>query len=161
MAQGGQAAPLVHAGQGGGWKAARLEVVAAKKAAPKAEAPNEAEAPEAEAPATASGGKVWFSLMGPDELRPELEDKAMLLDIVSFLFFPIGAGIWAPMLLVGASFDMEWALPVIVYTAASVVCFWVLGWWTGITFLLGFAVDWIGTEVMMENLNRPEIKLSK
>lgn len=106
---------------------------------------------DAAAPAE-GGGKVWFAFKWPDNMKPQLEEKKLLLTIIGVLFVGWGGGIWGPILLLGQSFDMEWALPVIVYTVLSYpgACFFYIGY---------FIVGWLGTQVMFANLNRPEIQV--
>jgi hypothetical protein len=111
---------------------------------------------EGEAPAAdlAGGGKVWFAFMWPETLKPQLEEKKMLLTVVGLL--PFGS-VWGPIALLGQGFDLEWALPSIIYSAIAVSWWWVpfYGWvlWT----LPALAINWIATQTMFANLNRPEV----
>ena len=101
-----------------------------------------------EAPAVdAGGGKVWFAFMWPENLKPQLEEKKMLLTIVGLL--PFGA-VWGPIALLGQGFDMEWALPPLIF---SIIGFF--GYWAYV--LPGVVIGWFATQVMFANLNRPEI----
>jgi len=109
-------------------------------------------------------GKIWIAFFNGDYQKPILEERAFLIDLVSFFFFEVGGGIWGPMLLAGAPFDMEWAMPVLVWMG---VCwaFTVGGVflsWTGVGLLCWIGVfvsAWIGTEVALANLDRPSVKL--
>ena len=100
-----------------------------------------------DAPAAAGGGKVWFAFMWPENLKPQLEEKKMLLTIVGLL--PFGA-VWGPIALLGQGFDMEWALPPLIF---SIIGFF--GYWAYV--LPGVVIGWFATQVMFANLNRPEI----
>ena len=77
-----------------------------------------------DAAAAEGGGKVWFAFMWPDNLKPQLEEKKMLLTIIAVLF-PMG-GVWGPIALLGQGFDMEWALPPIIFGIIQMVPY--LGW---------------------------------
>ncbi|MBI5498360.1 MAG: hypothetical protein HY904_25385 [Deltaproteobacteria bacterium] len=108
------------------------------------------------APAAEGGGKVWFAFMWPDNLKPQLEEKKMLLTIVGLL--PYGA-VWGPIALLGQGFDLEWALPSLVWHIVGNVI-WVvpyIGWTLGALVWLG--MNWIATQTMFANLNRPEIQV--
>ena len=110
---------------------------------------------DGEAPAE-GGGKVWFNFMWPDNLKPQLEEKKLLLTIVGLL--PYGA-VWGPIVLLGQGFDLEWALPSIIYHVVGNVL-WVvpyIGWTLGT--LVWLAMNWIATQTMFANLNRPEIQV--
>lgn len=110
------------------------------------------------APAPEAGGKVWFAFMWPDNLKPQLEEKKMLLTIVGLL--PFGS-VWGPIALLGQGFDLEWALPSIIYSAIAVSFWWVpfYGWvlWT----LPALGINWIATQTMFANLNRPEVQVGE
>lgn len=113
----------------------------------------------ADAPAMPeAGGKVWFAFMWPDNLKPQLEEKKMLLTIVGLL--PFGS-VWGPIALLGQGFDMEWALPSIIFSAIAVSFWWVpfYGWvfWT----IPALAINWIATQTMFANLNRPEVTVGE
>ena len=113
---------------------------------------------DGEAPAAEAGGKVWFAFMWPDNLKPQLEEKKMLLTVVGLL--PFGS-IWGPIALLGQGFDLEWALPSIIYSAIAVSFWWVpfYGWvlWT----LPALGINWIATQTMFANLNRPEVQVGE
>jgi hypothetical protein len=104
----------------------------------------------------AGGGKVWFAFMWPDNLKPQLEEKKMLLTIVGLL--PYGA-IWGPIVLLGQGFDLEWALPSIIWHVVGNVlwCIPYIGWTLGSLVWLG--MNWVATQTMFANLNRPEIQV--
>ena len=112
-----------------------------------------------EAPAVdAGGGKVWFAFMWPENLKPQLEEKKMLLTICGLFFF---GSIWGPIALLGQSFDMEWALPSIIFSVVAFIWpfFFIpfFGWVSWFFWHLGW--NWIATQVMFANLNRPEISI--
>lgn len=111
---------------------------------------------EGEAAPAEGGGKVWFNFMWPDNLKPQLEEKKMLLTIVGLI--PYGS-IWGPIVLLGQSFDLEWALPSIIWHVVGHVIWWIpyIGWTLG--FLVLLAMNWIATQTMFANLNRPEIQV--
>jgi hypothetical protein len=104
----------------------------------------------------AGGGKVWFAFMWPDNLKPQLEEKKMLLTIVGLL--PYGS-IWGPIVLLGQGFDLEWALPSIIWHVVGNVlwCIPYVGWTLGTLVWLGF--NWVATQTMFANLNRPEVQV--
>jgi hypothetical protein len=111
---------------------------------------------EGEAAPAEGGGKVWFNFMWPDNLKPQLEEKKMLLTIVGML--PWGS-IWGPIVLLGQGFDLEWALPSIIFVVLGIICwaFPYIGWYFG---WIGYlAMSWIATQTMFANLNRPEIQV--
>ena len=115
-------------------------------------------------PAAGTTDKVWFAFFGGDYQKPELQDRGFLIDLVGFLFFEVGGAIWAPMLLVDAPFDMEWVGPTLVYMIVAWVfsALAILFCWTGfglLMFIPAFVAAWIGTEVALANLDRPEVKL--
>ncbi len=121
-------------------------------------------AEDKDAPAAGTTDKVWFAFFGGDYQKPELQERGFLIDVVGFLFFEVGGAIWAPMLLVDAPFDMEWVGPTLVYMIVA----WafsglaILFCWTFFGLLLfipAFMAAWIGTEVALANLDRPEVKL--
>lgn len=105
-----------------------------------------------------AGGKKWFAFMPPEGLKPVLEEKKILMIIVGFLFNSIGGNIWGPMVFAGAGFDMEWALPSIVWLAVEWVAI-VTGCFVVVTWIIGPIAAWIGTMTTLANLNRPEIAL--
>lgn len=113
---------------------------------------------EGEAAPAEGGGKVWFAFMWPDNLKPQLEEKKMLLTICGLFFF---GSIWGPIALLGQSFDMEWALPSIIFSVIAFVWpfFFIpfFGWVSWFFWHLGW--NWIATQVMFANLNRPEITI--
>jgi len=106
--------------------------------------------------AAAGGGKVWFAFIWPDNLKPQLEEKKMLLTIVGLL--PYGA-VWGPIVLLGQSFDLEWALPSLIWHVVGNVLWLVpyIGWTLGSLVWLG--MNWVATQTMFANLNRPEIQV--
>jgi hypothetical protein len=108
--------------------------------------------------AAEGGGKVMFAFIWPDNLKPQLEEKKMLLTVIGLV--PFGS-IIGPIALLGQGFDMEWALPSIIFSVIGVSLWWVpwLGWvfWTPVM----LACNWIATQVMFANLNRPEIKVGE
>lgn len=115
----------------------------------------------------------WFALWFPDEFRPELQDKWLLIAIFGGLFGLVGGSVWAPILLAGASFDLEWALPSIIYNVVA-LCFLALGvagwafpyigWYFGWVLFLAMQVVawgmvWLAVQAALANLNRPDIEL--
>lgn len=117
-----------------------------------------------DAPADGKTDKVWFTFFGTDYQKPILQERGFLIDMVGFFFFEIGGAIWGPMLLAGAPFDMEWVGPTLVYLIVAWVCtaLAILFCWTVLglfLFIPAFAAAWIGTEVALANLDRPEVKL--
>jgi hypothetical protein len=106
----------------------------AAHAAPSTSKPVQSSADAAPAP-----GKVWFAYMFPENLKPQLEEKKMMLAVVGSLL-PFGS-LWGPMVFLKTSFDMEWALPVIVWSVLFPV--------------------WLAPMVMFANLNRPEIAVGE
>ena len=109
---------------------------------------------DGEAAPAEGGGKVWFNFMWPDNLKPQLEEKKIMLTIVGFL--PFGS-IWGPIVFLGQGFDMEWALPSIIWHVVGVIAwaFPYIGWYFG--WIVYLAMGWIATQTMFANLNRPEI----
>ncbi|MEW5855035.1 MAG: hypothetical protein AB2A00_40035 [Myxococcota bacterium] len=105
---------------------------------------------EGEAAPAEGGGKVWFAFMWPDNLKPQLEEKKILLTAIGVLL-PFGS-VWGPIVLLGQPFDLEWALPSIVFHALGTAFYWVYY----IPYLAG---GWIATQCMFANLNRPEIQV--
>ena len=63
--------------------------------------------------------------------------------------------------LLGQGFDLEWALPSIIFSAVAVSFWWVpfYGWvfWT----IPALAINWIATQTMFANLNRPEVTVGE
>lgn len=120
------------------------------------------------APAAEEGGKKWFAFKLPENMKPELEEKKILLLLVSILFSSYGGNILGPILLSGAAFDMEWAGPSLLWLALEWgwlgfclpgIAFYFVGL---IPFIVGeIAIIWIGAATTLTNLNRPEIKLGK
>ena len=104
---------------------------------------------DGEAAPMEAGGKVWFSFMWPDNLKPQLEEKKMMLTIVGFL--PFGS-VWGPIAFLGQGFDLEWALPSIIYSVIQCWAWWIpfYGWvfWTIPALIFG----WLGTQAMFANL---------
>ena len=118
----------------------------------------------------AGGGKKWFSFWFPEGLKPQIEEKKWVLTVVGFVFSPVFGAIWAPMVVLGVPFDLEWALPSIIYTvvADALLCTIVVGWfpWIGWLFyvaMLGTSavLEWISVQTMIANINRPEIATHK
>lgn len=153
-----QASPLVVVGQDDGQNAGGFTEVKKRKSSDDGDSDG--------------GGKKWFAFWFPDDLKPELEEKKWALAIVGMLFGAVGGALWAPLVLGGATFDLEWALPSLIY---SILCtafsfIWILsifpyiGWYT---FWIWFPLSFIGGIVFaglavftgIANLNRPEIEL--
>jgi hypothetical protein len=118
----------------------------------------------------ASGGKKWFSFWFPENLKAQIEEKKWLLLLVGFVFSPVFGAIWSPMVLLGVPFDMEWALPSIIYTVIAdvLLCTIVVGWfpWIGWLFYVAMLasstlLEWISVQTMIANINRPEVPLHK
>lgn len=111
-----------------------------------------------DAPAADAGGKVWFAFMWPDNLKPQLEEKKMLLTLVGLA--PWGS-IWGPIVLLGQAFDLEWALPSLIWHSIFIAWIWFpyIGWTLG--WIGYFVMAWIATQTMFANLNRPEIKVGE
>ncbi|MEW5855421.1 MAG: hypothetical protein AB2A00_42000 [Myxococcota bacterium] len=124
-----------------------------------AQAPTEKAAP---APAT---DRIWLAFGFPKPMKTRLHEKRWLLLGLTVLLVEVGAGLWAPLMLVGARPDVEWMLPVLVWTVVAWIGLGVAVVFaqTGFGIVVGVAINlvarWFATQVMFANLNRPDVTL--